>query len=1261
MAIVLEIDNGEPGGLADYTRYLVSPDREPAVLRDRLNVPALFDFALEPADLNFVLPVRSAYVRLTGLADAQPPGGPRIRGALFTGFITQEPELKFIGTRNRQPVYSLRCRATSEEYLLNVKRAGFLPPFVNQTAGQVLRFLTDHLLPGRFEMTNVVDGAFLPHYVANPARTWSEVARELAERSGFHYWVLDGKIHFQPMGDQPAGLDVDERDRRFRPDALKIAPLGNPIQNDVTVLGLEEPQTLVTEYFAGDGFTSRFALSAPVFGAVSARLLADDFASASLDAARWQESDPGNHIQLFSGSLNVTGGSGLGQTSVVARTAIELAGELELIHGEFNFTAASSGILGGLYAAAALGQADCLAGFEVSKIGAGSRLRAVAGGVVQAAEFLTQANHHYVLVTHLSADQLVRVQQSYPGINASFGGATIAANVKITLEVREIDLASPASPGVTVLHETTLGLLPGYALYAPVNSSDLHLAMNFLQITRPIQARLESQKPGEVIRVRKLGLGVAQHDATITADPHSNQWALEFYEDTIPAQGEKITLRYRVAGRAKARLRDTASVAAEAQLAGDDGVRAVVLDGISPAPRTSAEAEFAALAYLADHTSPRYEGSYQTWGEFADSLPRAGRFLDVRCESRHAAFPALVRGVTSEFRELSDEHILHTVEFGQPSRFEELLRQFTSDGDLPAPAEDKPLPPVDSGQIHSAYLSDAPGALLTSFSASHFGVDLGLPPPVGGSYQVRRGDLGWSTESLPGSPQNVQGSFSAQSFVLSRAAPHHSFYIRPVDVTGKTSRHSCLLAVNYPVFPAPPQALAIVFGTDASEKQVITATIELGEAQLGGVHEVELRNSDNTTVLARWSFGQLVREGALLRVQFALDNSIALLRSKTLFAYTRNALGEYSAARAATSSLLEPPKPTLAPGNSIGQILEVLLGAASLVIVETQVQVAGPGASFASPSQDVLVPGQPAKFSFVASQSGGWTFRARYRDALGWSPWSDQTQGQIGPSILAFIVRFFEARELDPSVGAASNPQNLLPNSELFLGGLAGQEGTHVARYYKLVSAAADGSEVDHSAATNEMQWKSGVSFAAANPGFRSALANLGRLLNPGEPVTLSAALREDGATGFARAVRLALRSASAPSYDRSTDVATLAVGSSYKWFAATFTLPTNQAVPADLAIEITVMIPSGQSMASNLFCDKVVLNRGHRPAAFALAPWDVVALAWSSAAGGYELPATVVAPTQRTSDPGSAGLLVGTGTLDLDPNFTNRYLRLTT
>jgi hypothetical protein len=1261
MSIRLEIDNADASGRVDYTRYVASPDSTPIMLRDRLNRPALLDFALVPADAQFLLPRRSAYVQLSGLADALPPGQPRVPGPLFTGYITNEPASEFLGVSNGAPVYGYRFQATSEDYLLNVKRIGPLPPFLNQAAGAILRQLAELLQPGRFDLSGVADGPLVPYFAPQPDELWMDIARELAERSGYYYRVLDAKLYFQPLGDFPAGVTLDESELRFRPEALEVQPVGNPIHNDVTVFGEIEPQAVVTEVFAGDGFTSRFPLVAPVFGTVSARLLADDFTSPVLDSSRWLLADPAGEVTMFEGRLNITGGTGVAaETHLAARQAVELGGELELTHGEFEFVAPSTGILGGIYSQAAPAPAACLAGFDVSPAAGTTRIRAMVNGGVEAAEVLVQSGHHYVLETRLSADRLFRTTESFASLNGAFGGGVQAATVRVSLLVRDFNLAAPLEPTTIVLHESTQSGWPEAATYAPILAADVHAAVNFLQVARPIQALLETSLPGKPPQRRTLGFGIASHDATITSDPNQNQWALEFYPDSIPARGATISLRYRAAGRARARVRDAASVAAEAALAGDDGVRATVLESVNPPPRTSAEAEFAARAYLADHTAPRYEGRYSTWSDFVESFPRSGRFLQVRATSRFPEFPALVRSVTHEFRELETERILHTLEFGRPSFFEELLRQFLPSEGVLESREEGSLPPADSQQAGTEFLDDPAGVNLGALQPAFVQIVMAAPPPAGGVYEIRRSDSGWSAAGIPGSAQNLLASISAQSVLLPRTSRKMIFYIRPVDAGGKTSRFSAALALHLPLIPPQTASLVAEHGRDDFARPIIRARVAVAanSAGLADVDAVELRGHDDSTVLARWEFGQLRLENEHYVAEFALDNSVALTRSKTFYAYTRNALGEYSAARSAIAVKFEPPKPSLSPGSVVGQILEVLFDRASEEILETEIMVIGPTDTPSNPFQVFRLPGQPEKITFVATQSGGWEFRARRRDALGWSPWNSEPQGQISAEHLVFIVQFLQARFLDPSIGAAVNAQNLLPNSDFFLGGIAGQEGVNAPRYFSLVNANSNGSEAAHSAATNELQWKSGVNFAAADPGFRLLLTNFGGLFNPGEPLTLSAALRHSGTATFPRPVRLALLSPGTPSFQLSVDVAADTIGTTYRWFSATFTLPANAAVPSDLAAQIAVVVPAGQSLASDLFCDKLILNRGHRPAAFSLAPWDIAGLEWNASAGGYDLPPSVVAPSPRASNPGQAGILSGTGTEDLDPEFTSRFQR---
>ncbi|MGH9792449.1 MAG: hypothetical protein ACRD5W_14670, partial [Candidatus Acidiferrales bacterium] len=486
-----------------------------------------------------------------------------------------------------------------------------------------------------------------------------------------------------------------------------------------------------------------------------------------------------------------------------------------------------------------------------------------------------------------------------------------------------------------------------------------------------------------------------------------------------------------------------------------------------------------------------------------------------------------------EFRELAGEEILHTTEFGKPARFEDLLRSFAPPENTLQMRDELQLEPINTGAVGTIFIADVPGAQLASFSATAFQIDMGQPPPTGGSFVVRRSDRGWGTGSAPGTAQNLVGTFGSQLIPLSRSAAHHVFYIRPVAATGETSRYSTVVAIHYPRVPVAPHQVDVQFGADQAGQPIIAIVLALDENQIAGVDSAELHDGDTSAVLGRWSFGQLRWEGGLYRADFVLDNSTALVRAKNALGHTVNTLGEFSPAKTGAAAQPVPAKPVLFVGHALGQVLEILLDTYSGPIIETQVQVIGPAGNFSAPTQDVLLAGQPQKFSFVATHSGAWGFRARRRDLLGWSPWSNEAQGQIPAQFVVVLVEFLQAHELDPSIGAAVNGQNLLPNGEFFLGGIAGQEGIHAARYFALVNATAAGSEVAHSASTNEMQWKEGVNFAAANPGFRSALSNLGRLLNPGESVTLSAALRHNGSGAFTFPVRMALRSASTPAYDQ--------------------------------------------------------------------------------------------------------------------------------
>ena len=63
---------------------------------------------------------------------------------------------------------------------------------------------------------------------------------------------MDGTLLLAPVGS--ATYAVNESDANFSPAGLKeLGP--NMLANDVTVIGLEEPQAYVRDFFVGDGLS----------------------------------------------------------------------------------------------------------------------------------------------------------------------------------------------------------------------------------------------------------------------------------------------------------------------------------------------------------------------------------------------------------------------------------------------------------------------------------------------------------------------------------------------------------------------------------------------------------------------------------------------------------------------------------------------------------------------------------------------------------------------------------------------------------------------------------------------------------------------------------------------------------------------------------------------------------------------------------------------------------------------------------------------
>ena len=772
----LTIDNLDGGGALDYTAALGA--EPPARVLRRLNRPAELRAALVATDPGFVVPAAGARVLLAR----------RDGSKLFTGYAAAPLEHEYLGWGPRGPVYRYSLVALSDESLLDRKTLPARAPFVARTAGGALKQLAEDLLPGAFDTSAVADAATLPWFSISPQKTWSEHAAELGLLARASYCAHDGALVFQPVGATVHTLD--ETAPGFATADLKFHPDGQ-IVNDITVIGRIEPRAYVKDYFLGDGLTLQFDLSHVPFTRYSATVAEEEYTGSALAATRWQIADPASALSVGSGKLQVAGGTGVdGQTTVAFAENVELGGVLLLQHGEVNFTAASDGILGGLYSASPV-LANCLAGFRVTPSGGQSAIQALVGGALTGTPVTTVAGHRYALATRLYCLELFRARQVFHSsahpAGSGRGGGTVAASVRCVLEVHDIDPANPgslAAPSI-VLFDGVLAA-PAYVAYVLVNSRSLHCALAFTRVVRMVDAEVRSAIPGQGYRTRLAGAISEGAECGVYSTPE-----LQFFSPFPPVQGEKIAVRYRGQARALARITDPASIAALAHN-GDDGVRGAVRNLAAPAPLTSADCENAALALLDDSTQPAWAGEYQVWSDFlpaGDVFP--GDAVTVDAPSQGAVFSAIVREVALEVADPEHDRSRYTLRVSNDA-----AAPLAFDFD---PARlDEPLDvTATTATAGASFIADLPDAEITDCSSTTITIDAGTDPPAGGGFEVRRSDYGWGQES----DRNLAGRFTSRSFALPRLARIQDYYLRQYDASSPPhySRYSTALHLDYPL------------------------------------------------------------------------------------------------------------------------------------------------------------------------------------------------------------------------------------------------------------------------------------------------------------------------------------------------------------------------------------------------------------------------------------------------------------------------------
>ena len=778
----LTIDNLQGLGPVDYTGAL---DRTEAPRVERkINQPSLLRCSLVANSGAFAPPVAGARVSLT-----------RANGSfVFTGYLTQAPQFEYVGWGQQSPVYRYDLMAESDEVLLDQKALPNRAPFLNRTAGAALRQLSQDLLPGGFDTSAVEDVDTLAAYTVNPEKKFSYHAAELALAARASYRAMNGALALAGVG--AATYAINESDANFSPIGLKLKCPNAPA-NDVTVIGLDEPQAYVRDYFVGDGLSLRFYLSQKPFQQTWPALIDEEYLGSGLDATTWLVSDPAAAISVTAQTLRVNGGTGQdGQTTVRFMEQIELGGALELQHGDVSFAGASQGVLGGLYAGAVSAE-GCLAGFQVTPSGTGSNIQALIQGAATGPVVATTAGHRYVLTTYLYSMEIYRAGETYHSslhpAGRGRGGAAIAADVRFVLEVQDIDPANLATMVVpaTVLYDGVIQNAPGFCTYALVNAVTMQCSIAFTYAAHISLAEVRTALPNASYATQLVGSLSDGAECEI-----ASATSLDFYPQYVPALNTLIVASYRGSGRAVAEVVNSASVAA-LHSGADNGTRGLVRSMKTPSARTQADCENAALAILDDAGGAAWSGGYETWRDFlpggaADIFP--GDAVAVNVPSRGAVFSAIVRQVTIDVADPADDRGMYTIEFANdlaaPLAYQDAASART------IPLQDMPAQ-LSTGQVGAYYLANLTEAQITAVSATTVNVDAGMAPASGWGIEVRAHDYGWGAAN----DRNLLGRFSTQTFSLPRLARTQNYFLRLYDNSSppRYSRYAAALHVDYPL------------------------------------------------------------------------------------------------------------------------------------------------------------------------------------------------------------------------------------------------------------------------------------------------------------------------------------------------------------------------------------------------------------------------------------------------------------------------------
>src|SRR6185437_11751492 len=233
-----------------------------------------------------------------------------------------------------------------------------------------------------------------------------------------------------------------------------------------------------------------------------------------------------------------------------------------------------------------------------------------------------------------------------------------------------------------------------------------------------------------------------------TPQYNPGQAALAFFKNssnlttTVPQPGDIVHVEYQAAGASIARVQDTTSVDAEALAWGDNGVRSITQNSISPIPRTSQEAELAAQAVLNDSSWQHYEGKYTCYNQFSVTAElMSGTILTFT--NLPSGMPSVqaelitkvVSTYLSQVKGNVKEYIQFDITFGQLVTTAGVLAQFAQQTDVFQPQDTAQIPlAIDISTIGLSTVADVQSPTFVSWDTDNFYYNTNVAAPSGGGF-----------------------------------------------------------------------------------------------------------------------------------------------------------------------------------------------------------------------------------------------------------------------------------------------------------------------------------------------------------------------------------------------------------------------------------------------------------------------------------------------------------------------------------------------